>query len=148
MISFFPDLNVWIALSVSSHIHSGAVWNWLDSLPGGSRLIFSRYTQIGLLRLLTNPAVMGQQILTLRQAWVVYDQWLSDPRVEFHPEPRSLEEAFREATSHFGKQPASKWVGDYYLLAYAKETDATLVTFDSALLRAARARHWRAVLPA
>jgi len=148
MISFFPDLNVWIALSVASHSHSEAAWDWLDSLPDGARLIFSRYTQIGLLRLLTNSAAMGQQILTLERAWAVYDRWLSDPRVEFQPEPRSLEEAFREATARFGKQPASKWVGDCYLLACAKESDATLATFDAALLRAARAQHCRAVIPA
>jgi hypothetical protein len=96
------------------------------SFPDGSGLILSRYTPIGLLRPLTNPAAMGQQTLTLERAWAVYDAWLNDPRVEFHPEPRSPGEALREATRGFaktwpfGKQPASKWVGDGYLLAYAK----------------------------
>ncbi len=133
---------------MSSHSHSEAAWNWLGSIPDGSRLIFSRYTQIGLLRLLANQSAMGQQTLTLQQAWVVYDEWLNDPRVEFHPEPRSINEGFREATASFAKQPASKWVGDCYLLAYAKESHATLATFDSALLRLAHAQHCHAVLPA
>ena len=47
--------------------------------------IFSRYTQIGLLGLLTNRVAMGEQTLTLRQAWGAYDWWLKDPRVEFCP---------------------------------------------------------------
>jgi hypothetical protein len=90
MTLFFPDLNVWLALSVASHSHCPKAWRWLDLLPDDARLIFSRYTQIGLLRLLTNRAAMGQQTLTLRQAWGAYDRWLKDPRVEFYPEtPRS-----------------------------------------------------------
>ncbi len=47
-----------------------------------SRLIFSRYTQLGLPRLLTNHAVMGALTLPLRKDWEVYDHWLADSRVE------------------------------------------------------------------
>jgi uncharacterized protein len=68
MISFFPDLNVWIALSVGGHRHNTEAWSWLNLLPRESRLILSRYTHIGLLRLLTNQSVMGEQTLTLRKA--------------------------------------------------------------------------------
>jgi predicted nucleic acid-binding protein len=59
MTSFFPDLNVWLALSVSGHSHSRRAWQWLDGLTDEVTLLFSRYTQIGLLRLLTNASVMG-----------------------------------------------------------------------------------------
>src|ERR1035441_1987424 len=99
MTSFFPDLNVWLALSVAGHRHNGEAWTWLGLLPERSRLIFSWYTQLGLLRLLTNPAVMEDHTLTLRKAWGVYDRWLKDPRVVFYPEPRNLEKAFREVRS-------------------------------------------------
>ena len=112
------------------------------------RLIFARYTQVGLLRLLTNPAVMGEQTLTLRQAWAVYERWVSDPRVEFYPEPRSMDPAFREATAPFAAKPASKWVGDCYLLAFSRESRAMLVTFDSALLAFARRHGYAAIVPA
>lgn len=144
---FFPDLNVWLALSVAGHSHNAEAWRWLNPLPREATLILSRYTQIGLLRLLTNPAVMGEQTLTLKKAWEVYEQWLSDPRVEFYPEPRALDSAFRKATAPFWKQPASKWVGDCYLLAYSKESGAHLVTFDKALLEAARKYGYNALLP-
>jgi toxin-antitoxin system PIN domain toxin len=147
MTLFFPDLNVWLALSVGGHSHSEDAWNWVCSLPRDARLIFSRYTQIGLLRLLTNTSVMGSQTLILRKAWGVYDRWLEDPRVEFYPEPRGVDAAFRQATEPFAAQQASKAVGDCWLLASAKELGATLVTFDRALHQISRKQGQPAVIP-
>jgi len=148
MVSLFPDLNVWIALSVAGHSHNAEAWNWLRLLPREVRLIFSRYTQVGLLRLLTNESAMGEQTLTLKKAWGVYERWVTDPRVEFYPEPRGMEAAFREATAPFAAKPASKWVGDCYLLAFSKQSGAALVTFDKALHEAARKHGYAAIIPA
>jgi hypothetical protein len=148
MVSLFPDLNVWIALSVAGHSHNAEAWNWLRLLPREVRLIFSRYTQVGLLRLLTNESAMGEQTLTLKKAWGVYERWVTDPRVEFYPEPRGMEAAFREATAPFAAKPASKWVGDCYLLAFSKQSGAALVTFDKALHEAARKHGHAAIIPA
>jgi toxin-antitoxin system PIN domain toxin len=147
MTSFFPDLNVWLALSDAGHRHSAEAWNWLNLLSQESRLYFSRYTQVGLLRLLANQSVMGERTLTLRKAWGVYDRWLADPRVEFHLEPRGLDTGFREATAPFTGAAASKWVGDCYLLAFAKQSNAALVTFDAALFDLARKKGCSAVIP-
>ncbi len=145
--SFFPDLNVWLALSVAAHPHGAQAWHWLNLLPRESGLIFSRYTHIGLLRLLANESVMGEETLTLQKAWGVYDGWMEDPRVSFYPEPRGLDAAFREATAPFARREASKWVGDCYLLAYAKRSHAALVTFDKALYALAHKQGHSAVLP-
>lgn len=147
MTLFFPDLNVWLALSVGDHSHSTDAWQWMELLPSNTRLIFSRYTQIGLLRLLTNASVMGEQTLILRNAWGVYDRWLEDPRVEFYPEPRNIDAGFREVTEPFAARQASKAVGDCWLLAYAKELQATLVTFDRALHDFAKKQSHSAVIP-
>jgi toxin-antitoxin system PIN domain toxin len=147
MISFFPDLNVWLALSFAEHTHSADAWRWLTELPEDTALLFSRYTQIGLLRLLTNAAAMGDYAHTVQSGWSVYDRWLDDPRVQLHPEPRHLDAAFRQATQPFAAQRASKWIGDCYLLAFAKETGATLVTFDKALLGLARKQNHAAIIP-
>jgi len=147
MTSFFPDLNVWLALTDQEHQHREQAWNWLSSVRGDSRLIFARYTQIGFLRLLTNSSVMGADALTLGEAWKHYDQWLADARVEFYPEPASLEAAFREATSTFESKPASHWVGDCFLMANAKEVGAVLVTFDRALATFARKHGCAAIIP-
>ena len=148
MIWFFLDLNVWLALAVEGHLHYASAWEWLNGLPPQAKLIFSRYTHIGMLRLLTNEAAMGERILNLNQAWGVYDTWLSDPRVDFYPEPGGLDVAFRDATAPFAAKPASKFVGDCYLLAFSKESQATLVTFDRGLLAFARKNGYAAVMPA
>ncbi len=119
----------------------------MNLLPRDARLIFSRYTHIGLLRLLTDQSVMGEQTLTLRKAWAVYDRWLSDPRVEFYPEPRGIDAVFRQTTEPFAAKQASKWVGDCYLLAYAKQNESTLITFDAALHAHARNQGHSSVMP-
>jgi len=147
MTTFFPDLNVWLALSVSDHPHSVRAWRWLNELPDDVKLFFSRYTQIGVLRLLTNTSVMGEQTVTPKRAWSIYDRWLEDVRVDFHTEPRDLDVAFREATRALANRPASKTVGDCYLLAFAKDTRSTLVTFDSALHVLAGRQGARSVVP-
>jgi predicted nucleic acid-binding protein len=66
--------------------------------------------------------------------------------VELYPEPRNVDTAFRHATAPFAAQYASKWIGDCYLLAFAKETRTTLVTFDQALLRLARKHEYAAII--
>jgi toxin-antitoxin system PIN domain toxin len=147
MTLFFFDVNMWLALSDIEHAHHGVASNWLDQLPSDSTLIFSRFTQLGLLRLLTNTAVMGDETLALREAWAVYDRWLQDPRVEFYPEPRNVDAEFQQATEPFASKTASKWVGDCWLLAFAEAAQARLVTFDQALCAFAKRRGNRAVIP-
>ncbi len=147
MTSYFLDLNVWLALSDAANAHAAAAWSWVELLPDDARLIFSRYTQLGLLRLLTNPAVMAANTLTIGAAWKVYQRWLSDPLVEFHPEPSGLDDAFRRALSAFDSKPAFKWVGDCYLLAHAAESGSLLVTFDRPLAAFARKSGYSAIVP-
>ncbi len=147
MTLFFLDVNVWLALSVSGHTHHDAALSWLDRQPDESTLIFSRITQLGLIRLLTNSSVMGDAVLTLGEAWAIYDRWLQDPRVEFYPEPRGADAAFRRATEPLASMAASKLVGDCWLLAFAEAAKARLVTFDQALCDVARSQGNRAVIP-
>jgi hypothetical protein len=44
-------------------VHNTEAWDWLNRVPHDSQLAFARYKQIGLLRLLSNESVMGQQTL-------------------------------------------------------------------------------------
>ncbi len=67
--------------------------------------------------------------------------------MEFYPEPSGLDAVFREATAPFASKSASKWLGDCYLLAYAKQSRATLATFDKALHHLARKQHCRVLEP-
>jgi predicted nucleic acid-binding protein len=71
---------------------------------------------------------MGQEVMTQREAWQVYDRWLDDPRVTFLDEPAGLEGAFREFSRK--RIPAPKEWADSYLLAFAEVSGLRLVTFD------------------
>jgi len=126
----FPDINVWLALASSIHSHHERAKRWYESL-GDEELAFCRFTQLGLLRLLTTSAVMGADVLTQRQAWQVYDAFLKDGGARFLHEPRTVEESFRRLSRLASASPKD-W-GDSYLAAFAVESGARLVTFDKGL---------------
>jgi uncharacterized protein len=129
--SFFPDINVWVALTYEGHAHHPTAAAWFGTLRPDVRLVFCRLTQLGLLRLLTTEAVMGDEVMTQPQAWVTYDRWRQDPRVELVDEPAEVEARFRALTRV--RQPAAKDWADSYLAAFATVDRLTFVTFDRGL---------------
>jgi toxin-antitoxin system PIN domain toxin len=129
--SHFPDINVWVALTYDGHTHHSNAADWFATLSPDATFAFCRFTQLGLLRLLTAPAIMRDEVMTQPQAWAAYDRWLSDPRVEFVDEPAGLETRFRALTRL--RQPATKDWADSYLAAFASVGQLTLVTFDRGL---------------
>lgn len=128
-LSVFPDLNVWLALATPGHIHHKAAKRWFESLDEAD-LLFCRFTQIGLLRLLTTAAVMGRDVLTQREAWQVYDKFLA-AGVRFLEKPPALEDHLRRLTRHTSSSP-KQWA-DAYLAAFAVGSSLRLATFDKAL---------------
>ena len=129
--SLFPDINVWIALSYEGHAHHAAAVKWFTTLDQDSSLIFCRFTQLGLLRLLTSEAVMSDEVMTQPEAWAAYDRWHQDERVELMDEPSGLELRFRALTRL--RNPATKDWADSYLAAFATAGQLMLVTLDRAL---------------
>jgi len=128
----FPDINVWLALSYQRHIHYPSARDWFERLEDDSHVCFCRFTQLGLLRLLTTAAVMGEdRVLSQIEAWSVYDRWIQDDRVLFVEESSALEAHFRLLTRD--KRPATKDWADSYLYAFAETGDLRLITFDQAL---------------
>lgn len=124
----FPDINVWVALTHAAHVHHQVAGDWFADLPEDVRFSFCRFTQLGLLRLLTAEAVMGDEVLSQIDAWVVYDRWLQDRRVTLVEEPPALERRFRALTR--SRKAAPKVWADAYLAAFADAAQITLVTFD------------------
>jgi toxin-antitoxin system PIN domain toxin len=127
--SHFPDVNVWLALTHSQHVHHSAAAQWFDS-AGDASLFFCRFTQLGLLRLLTNPQVMEEEVMTQRGAWAAYHRWLDDGRIAFMPEPAAagFEQIFQAASLR--PRPATKLWADAYLAAFARIAGLSVVTFD------------------
>jgi uncharacterized protein len=127
----FPDINVWVALTYDRHVHHTIALKWFDSLAPAALPFFCRITQLGLLRLLSAPAVMGpDQAKNQQDAWEAYDRWLEDERVEFLYEPSGLETQFRALTR--SPQASPKDWADSYLAAFAHASRLTVVTFDRA----------------
>ena len=124
----FPDLNVWIALTYTKHVHYDCAQRWFTALPEDAHLCFCRFTQIGFLRLLTTQAVMGDEVQSQARAWNFYDDWLQEGGASYLEEPASVEAAFRSFT--LSKNAAPKDWADSYLAAFAVASDLQLVTFD------------------
>jgi len=93
--------------------------------------MISMRAQLGLFRLLTTVAVMGNETRTPRQCWMLYEQWIIAGRAVLQSEPAEIEAAFRTRT--LAADPAPKTWTDAYLAAFAETARLTLVTFDKAL---------------
>ena len=124
-----PDVNVWLAAAWSRHSDHLTAKRWVDAEPGD--MAFCRVSQMALLRLLTNPAITKDDVLSRRRAWEVFESLIADPRIRLLAEPQGLDPLWiafskREDKSHL------LWTDDY-LAAFAQAGDAELVTFDRAL---------------
>jgi toxin-antitoxin system PIN domain toxin len=106
-----PDVNVWIALAAEGHIHHVSARAWFAEQPDAS-VAFCRITQMGLLRLLTNPNVMGRAPRTIGQAWDVFTQLRRDRRLLFMAEPEGVESVWRGFMTQPGVGPSS-WTDAY-----------------------------------
>jgi len=126
----FPDVNVWLALTIE-HVHEAAALNWWRTEK--DTIAFCRFTQIGLLRLLTTAAATDGKPFTMKKAWEAYDTLASDERTEFVPEPPVLDHSFRALSASAHISP--KLWADAYLIAFASEYRALVVTFDRPLAR-------------
>jgi uncharacterized protein len=127
----FPDLNVWFALTHTIHPQHSAAKMWAAGLDQGDVVYFCRFTQLGLLRLLTNHSAMGPDLLTHSQAWRVFDQIIAHPGNRMIEEPKGIEPLFRQVTDR--KESSTKQWPDGYLAAFAQSAGLILVTFDKAL---------------
>ena len=127
----FPDINVWLALA-TDHVHRDSATEWWNA-DQSEVVAFSRFTQIGFLRLLTTSAVMAGKPLSMRGAWDVFDRFMSDARVSLVSDPSSVDTPFRQRTS--SRHASPKLWTDAYLIVVAEELGATLITFDRALAR-------------
>jgi len=128
------DSDVWLALTLSAHVHHRAARDWFEAVPDPRSVLFCRATQQTFLRLLTNAAVLspyGNPPLTNRQAWETYQALLADDRVAFRgEEPTGLEPLWRRFAVR-GTASPKLWM-DAYLAAFALAGGYRMVTTDAA----------------
>ena len=73
------DVGVWLAATWGRHVHHHVARHWFEKATDD--LILCRVTQMSLLRLITNPSILGEDAVTRSEAWRVIDQIWSDDRV-------------------------------------------------------------------
>ncbi len=136
MKSYFPDVNVWVALAYRGHQHHAVAASWFERLKSEA-VCFCRLTHLGFLRSLTHAAVMRYEVKTQLEAWKAYDLLASDSRVAFYLEPDldAVESELRALTTTTRFAPR-QWP-DAYLATFAKVAGFTLVTLDGALSKLA-----------
>jgi uncharacterized protein len=123
------DVGVWLAAVWGRHVHHPVAAEWFGKQSDD--LAFCRVTQMGLLRLLSNPAIMGDDAVDRSQAWRTFDQLWADERVLMADEPDELDAVWRAISARDDKSH-KLWTGDY-LAAFAQASDATLAALDSKL---------------
>ena len=124
------DVGVWLAAVWGRHIHNPVATDWFGTEADG--IAFCRVTQMGLLRLLSNPAIMGEDAIERSQAWRTYDQLWADERVLWADEPAELDAVWRAISARDDKSH-KLWTDDY-MAAFAQASDATLITLDRKVL--------------
>lgn len=147
MTSYLIDINVWLALMWEGHPHARIGEAWIMSIPEQQvRFLFCRVTQMGLMRLLANRTIMGEDVLNMGQVVKAVDRWYEDPRVSFAHEPPGVEAGLRSCLAAFARSAATKLIMDAYLVAFAQLTGSALVTLDRGLANLAHSRSCKCVL--
>ena len=128
------DVNVWLALALSRHVHHRVAQQWLETVSAPRTLFFCRATQHALLRLLTNPAVLapyGNAPLTNNQAWEVYGAFTADERIALRSdEPPNVETLWKQYALRDTSSP-KLWM-DAYLAAFGVAGGMRILTTDIA----------------
>jgi len=122
------DASVWLPLSAPDHAHYLRARRYWDD-EAASELAFCRITALALLRLLTNPKILGEATLDGGAAWRALETWLALPQITLLGEPAGLDELLGQWAGQLDLR-AGKWT-DAYLAAFAAASDCRLVAFDS-----------------
>jgi hypothetical protein len=123
------DVGVWLAAVWGRHAHHAVTADWFGKQE--EDFLFCRVTQMGLLRLLSNPAIMGEDAVDRSAAWRVFDELWADERVLWADEPAELDAVWRAISARDDKSH-KLWTDDY-LAAFAQTYGATIATLDGKL---------------
>jgi toxin-antitoxin system PIN domain toxin len=121
------DVSVWLPLCAPDHVHHRrAIRYWEQEAAG--ELVFCRVTALGLLRLLTNPRILGSRVLDTAAAWRALEAWLATPQVRLMDEPAGVDELLAVWSASLDIHGGA-WT-DAYLAAVAVARGCRLVAFD------------------
>lgn len=126
------DVNVWLAITDPEHKHHKpalAYWSVIQATK--TSVWFCRVTMLGLVRLLTQQATMGERKLSLDTAHTVYEGFLQLPFVHWLPETTSMAKKIDAKLSSIVAGLPVRMSTDAYLAALAAMSGLRMVTFDT-----------------
>lgn len=121
------DASVWLPLSAPDHVHHERARRYWEN-EAAPRVAFCRTTALALLRLLSNPRVLGRAALSGNDAWAALERWLALPETILLAEPPGIDELLG-AWSTALPLDAGDWT-DAYLAAFASAAGCRMVAFD------------------
>ncbi len=126
------DINVWVALAHTAHDHhKQALAYWQAEQAKGTFLWFCRTTMLGMVRILSQKAVMGPSVLSLAEGHAAYLNFLNTPLVKWLPETTDMALRTSETMSRLIEDIPARMVTDAYLASIAQSTGLRMVTFDA-----------------
>lgn len=129
ILSALVDVNVVLPLLIPQHVAHAATRAWLATQHDSS-VHWAWPTQLGVLRLLSQPSVMGPDALTPERALQVWDALISATGMQQAPPvPASHGGHMRRLVR--GRSAAPNLWADAWLAALALSLDFEMVTFDN-----------------
>jgi len=121
------DASVWLPLAAPDHVHHARARRYWEE-EADDRVVFCRVTALALVRLLSNPRVLGPAALSGAAAWQAFEQWMALPETALLPEPPGVDEALAAWSAELPLR-GGDWT-DAYLAAFAHAANCRLVAFD------------------
>jgi toxin-antitoxin system PIN domain toxin len=136
-----PDLNVWLALASSQHIHHRQALHYREQLAA-EQVLFCTVTALGLVRLVSQPRLMGDAVKNAAEASELLAAFCRQPGVALAPAEHDGWDVFHHLMRQGNLPP--RLCTDAHLAALAMANGWRLVSFDRDFERF-EGLHWLAL---
>ncbi|QNI75199.1 TA system VapC family ribonuclease toxin [Synechococcus sp. MVIR-18-1] len=122
-----PDLNVWLALATPDHFHHQPALNYWEQ-QAAEQVHFCTVTALGLVRLLSQPKLMGPDVKTTHEASAILQSLCQQPGVSLAIPASDGWDVFHQLMRE--GDLSARLCTDAYLAALAISNGWRLVSFD------------------
>jgi toxin-antitoxin system PIN domain toxin len=122
-----PDLNVWLALAATDHPHHRQALHYWEQ-QASPEVLFCTVTALGLIRLVSQPKLMGAAVLPSAEASALLQAFCRQPGVAMAAPEHDGWDLFHSLLS--STTLPARLHTDAYLAALAIANDWRLVSFD------------------
>jgi uncharacterized protein len=123
------DVNVLLPLLLPQHVAHAAARQWLAARPADGTTLFALPTQLGVLRLLSQPKVMGAAALAPERALQTWENLVEALGLQETPATPPTHAAHMRRLVNGRAATPNLWT-DVWLAALALALDCEVVSFD------------------